>query len=77
MIKYLFNDGFFLSYRILKPLGVDFFIAPTPEIDIEMIDVNIKLIPEDFDNISVPALLIWDNRYYNSDTSCKSNVVLP
>ncbi|XP_061168901.1 uncharacterized protein LOC133178169 [Saccostrea echinata] len=54
--------------RIVKPLEVNFFIAPTPTIDMEFIDVDIRIQLNDFDNSTVPALLIWDAYTFNSDT---------
>ena len=55
-------------YRIVRPLKTNFFIAPTPEMDIEMIEVLIKVSPEEFDNSTTPALLLWDSFTFNYET---------
>jgi hypothetical protein len=60
---------YFIFARIVKPLGVNFFISPTMTTDVESIEVYIKINPDDFDNFTVPALLIWDSYTYNSETS--------
>lgn len=57
-----------LFCRILIPLGINFFIAPAPEIDVEWISVHIKVNPQDFDNNTVPALLVWDSFVFNFET---------
>ncbi|XP_062588035.1 uncharacterized protein LOC134249704 [Saccostrea cucullata] len=54
--------------RIVKPLGVNFFIAPTQTMEVEFIDVEFKINMTDFDNLTVPALLLWDSFTFNSDT---------
>ncbi|XP_061168902.1 uncharacterized protein LOC133178171 [Saccostrea echinata] len=54
--------------RIIRPLAVNFFIAPTPTIDMEFIDVHIRINLNDFDNFTVPALLTWDTYTFNSET---------
>ncbi|XP_061188852.1 uncharacterized protein LOC133197029 [Saccostrea echinata] len=54
--------------RIVKPLGVNFFIAPTRTMEVEFIDVDFKLNLDDFDNSTVPALLLWDSYTFNPDS---------
>lgn len=80
LIKWLFISLIFhnvdqFCFRIIKPIGINFFIAPTPEMDVERIEVHIKINPHDFEYNTVPALLIWDSYAFNSKTKCMCNSI--
>lgn len=52
------------------PIGINFFVAPTPEMAVEKINVHIKYNPLVYLNNTVPALLLWDIYVFNSETNC-------
>lgn len=52
------------------PIGINFFVAPTPEMAVEKINVHIKYTPLVYLNNTVPALLLWDIYAFNSETKC-------
>ncbi|KAK3092476.1 hypothetical protein FSP39_003379 [Pinctada imbricata] len=55
----------FLRKRLVKSMGVSFFVSPAPSASLEMITVSIPIDTIHFEHDTVPALVAWN--YHDSD----------